>query len=342
MRCLVQAALVDVHKVRFYKQSIESRAKFHITLGHETCMGTVLLFGRPLPLSLPGDQQSPTSTPTPTPTPSAETAVAARGGFEFDCDYEYLPQFVDEPQASDAAASQSKKENREGESDAGDQQKQTQTAALQQRYQQFALVQMERPVVAPGSALLIGSRLDSDLHANACRLAFYGRLLEPITSASSSSSASAHSSSASSAKSGSGKQQAAAAPTPASSASAGQSGDAVLDAFLASGRLRVFKRKCKTGRVERIVDQYNAICVGLFKKHSKFDAFIGFRVTLSFSEPRAPSEQPATTSPTGAANDTTASGSDASRVERKLNGVIEGSFGQSGKFKAFGLIFTIA
>ena len=261
----------------------------------ETCMGTVLLFGRPLPL--PVDHQSPPRRRRRRRRRRvrvARPAVAARGGFEFDCDYEYLPQFVDEPQARDAAASQTKKENKEAERDTRDQQKQTQTAAPQQRYVEFALVLMERALVAPSSALLIGLRLDSDLHANAYRLAFYGLLLEPITSAS----ASAQSSSASSTKSGSGKQQAAAAPTPAACASAcafGQAGDAVVDAFLARGRLRVFKRNCQTGRMECIVDQYNAIYLGLFKKHCKLDADSGFRVTLSFSH----SEQPATTSTTG-------------------------------------------
>ena len=129
---------------------------------------------------------------------------------------------------------------------------------------------MERALVAPSGALLIGSRVDSHLHANACRLAFYGRLLEPITSAS----ASAHWLVQREQHEEWQRQTTAAAvaaPTPAACASAcasGQAGDAVVDAFLASGRLRVFKRKCKTGRVERIVDQYNAICVGLFKKHS--------------------------------------------------------------------------
>lgn len=325
---------MDVHKVRFYKQTIESRAKFHVTLGHETCMGTVLLFGRPLPADQPGAATTSSSSAL-----SLESVAPAKTGFEFDCDYEYLPAFIDEANPNPSDTAQTKKEEK-GEAEGRTAAEQQQTAptptpaAAQQRYLQYALVQLERALVAPSGALLIGSRLDSDLHANACRLAFYGRLLEPITSAS----ASAHLSSASGPKSGTGAGKQAAAPPPPASASASassQQGDAALDAFLASGRLRVFKRKCKTGRVERIVDQYNAICVGLFKKHSKFDAFNGFRVALCFSESRPPAEQSAITSTSDSNNESSAAiVTETPRVERKLNGVIDGAFGQSGKFKA--------
>ncbi|KAK7915397.1 hypothetical protein WMY93_011158 [Mugilogobius chulae] len=37
---------------------------------------------------------------------------------------------------------------------------------------------VERPVTCPSFCLVIGSKLDTDIHANACRLAFQGRLLQ--------------------------------------------------------------------------------------------------------------------------------------------------------------------
>uniref|UniRef100_A0A8C7CY15 Eukaryotic elongation factor, selenocysteine-tRNA-specific n=1 Tax=Oncorhynchus kisutch TaxID=8019 RepID=A0A8C7CY15_ONCKI len=43
---------------------------------------------------------------------------------------------------------------------------------------QWALLEFERPVTCPPLCLVIGSKLDTDIHANACRLAFQGRLLE--------------------------------------------------------------------------------------------------------------------------------------------------------------------
>jgi hypothetical protein len=48
---------------------------------------------------------------------------------------------------------------------------------------QWAALLFETPVQAPLSALVIGSRLDADIHAPTCRLAFFGRLAEPLPSA---------------------------------------------------------------------------------------------------------------------------------------------------------------
>lgn len=42
---------------------------------------------------------------------------------------------------------------------------------------QFALIQFERPVTCQNKALIIGSKLDTDIHANMCRIAFHGKLV---------------------------------------------------------------------------------------------------------------------------------------------------------------------
>ena len=46
---------------------------------------------------------------------------------------------------------------------------------------QFALMEFERPVTCSRCCIVIGSRLDADIHVNACRLAFHGYLLEPLS-----------------------------------------------------------------------------------------------------------------------------------------------------------------
>jgi len=46
---------------------------------------------------------------------------------------------------------------------------------------QFALMEFERAVTCSRNCIVIGSRLDADIHANACRLAFHGHLLEPLS-----------------------------------------------------------------------------------------------------------------------------------------------------------------
>jgi len=42
--------------------------------------------------------------------------------------------------------------------------------------QQWALLRFDKPITCVPNSLLIGSRLDADIHSNACRIAFYGRL----------------------------------------------------------------------------------------------------------------------------------------------------------------------
>ena len=46
--------------------------------------------------------------------------------------------------------------------------------------QQWALVEFEKPVTCPRLCLVIGSRLDADIHTNTCRLAFHGVLLQGL------------------------------------------------------------------------------------------------------------------------------------------------------------------
>lgn len=46
---------------------------------------------------------------------------------------------------------------------------------------QYALIQFEKPVTCQNTALVIGSKLDTDIHANVCRIAFHGKLLLGMT-----------------------------------------------------------------------------------------------------------------------------------------------------------------
>ena len=45
---------------------------------------------------------------------------------------------------------------------------------------QFILLQFEKPVVCARNSLIIGSKLDSNINSNVCRIAFSGKLIEPI------------------------------------------------------------------------------------------------------------------------------------------------------------------
>ncbi|XP_047203694.1 selenocysteine-specific elongation factor isoform X1 [Girardinichthys multiradiatus] len=205
------AAIISTRKIGYFKGSLATRAKFHITVGHETVMAKVTFFGLP-----------PTDTkPSPSEPSSLETP------FTFDREYFYQDEYVTG--------------QREGASGLDP--------------DQWALLEFERPVTCPALCLVIGSKLDTDLHANACRLAFQGRLLHGFEDKSYSETALA--------------------------------------------QLRIYKTKHKEGQVERVTDDYSVIGRSLFKKETNLQLFVGLKVTLSTGE----------------------------------SGVIEGGFGQSGKFK---------
>ena len=46
---------------------------------------------------------------------------------------------------------------------------------------QYAVLELEKPVTCSTSALVIGSKLDTDIHSNICRIAFHGVILEAIS-----------------------------------------------------------------------------------------------------------------------------------------------------------------
>uniref|UniRef100_A0A3P8UWP8 Selenocysteine-specific elongation factor n=1 Tax=Cynoglossus semilaevis TaxID=244447 RepID=A0A3P8UWP8_CYNSE len=212
------AAVISVRKIGYFKGSLSTRAKFHITVGHETVMAKVSFFG--LPPAVASEVTSDTE-PTPTPPSSLQTP------FTQDREYFYQDEYV----------------RGQGEAGSGPDP------------EQWALLEFERPVTCPLFCLVIGSKLDADIHANACRLAFQGRLLQ------------------------------------------GFEDKNYTETALPN--LRIYKTKHREGQVERVSDDYTVIGRNLFKKETNLQLFVGLKVTLSTGE----------------------------------RGVIEGGFGQSGKFK---------
>ncbi|KAM7402038.1 hypothetical protein PAMP_017309 [Pampus punctatissimus] len=211
------AAVISVRKIGYFKGSLATRTKFHITVGHETVMARVTFFGLP-PVVV---SEPPSDSKPPPESCSLETA------FTFDREYFYQDVYLTG--------------QREVTSEPDP--------------EQWALLEFEQPVTCPSLCLVIGSKLDTDIHANACRLAFQGRLLQ-------------------------GFEDKGYAET-------------------ALPRLRIYKTKHKEGQVDRVTDDYTVIGRSLFKKETNLQLFVGLKVTLSTGE----------------------------------TGVIEGGFGQSGKFK---------
>ncbi|KAK1796568.1 hypothetical protein P4O66_009608, partial [Electrophorus voltai] len=135
----LHAGIITVQKIEYYRGALCSRAKFHITIGHETVMARVSFFSR---TSLGSQSEVPSSG-----SPSAEEATP--DPFSFDWEFHYQEEYL----------------TGKGETEG-------------QEQEQWALLEFERPVTCPPLCLVIGSRLDSDIHSNTCRLAFHGKLLE--------------------------------------------------------------------------------------------------------------------------------------------------------------------
>lgn len=112
----IYAGIIDMNQIRFYQTPIKTKAKFHVSIGHETVLAKVTLF-------------------------------SGQKDFDQSADFEYVDEIVKEV---------------EGVSDKNI----------------FALLEFERPVIVIPSALVIGSKLDMNVHTSTCRLAFWGHLIK--------------------------------------------------------------------------------------------------------------------------------------------------------------------
>jgi len=112
---LTYAIIIDLSSIPYYKGEIRSKAKFHISLGHETVMSKITMFKQHTQTSASFDVQS-----------------------EF--------EFIEELSVDDKAG------------------------------HNFMLIEFERGVPVVPNCIVIGSKLDTDINANNCRLAFHGRV----------------------------------------------------------------------------------------------------------------------------------------------------------------------
>jgi len=128
-------AVVSISRISWYKGDINSKAKFHISLGHETVLATITLFG--------------------CSSSSEEDDVGSPEDFSFESEFKMV--------AGISGDAEEEAEKRGADKAA------------------FALLEFERPVVAVPGCKVLGSRLDTDIHKNVCRLAFDGQLLHSFT-----------------------------------------------------------------------------------------------------------------------------------------------------------------
>jgi len=250
---LTFAAVVDARKIPHFKSDVKTGSKLHVSIGHETQVGKLSFFG-----SVGGDTASGGGVDVD----KAIGGLTLDEEFDWSKDYVHLeslgddggsslgsaPDVIDNADSTPGAAASGVVPSGAVASGVA--------SGVLPLLRRFALVEFDHPICILANSLVIGSKLDADIHQNSCRIAFSGRVLRLL-----------------------------------------QDKDYAANDL---PRLKVFKAKRKEGIVERMTDPYTIIAKGLFRKESKIDAFVNLRVLLSL----------------------------AGEV-----GIIEGSFGQSGKFK---------
>ncbi|EHH66569.1 hypothetical protein EGM_03587 [Macaca fascicularis] len=143
----VHAALISVEKIPYFRGPLQTKAKFHITVGHETIMGRLMFFS---------------------PAPDNFDQEPILDSFDFSQEYLFQEQYLSKDLAP-AVTNNDEADKKAGQATEGHCPR-----------QQWALVEFEKPVTCPRLCLVIGSRLDADIHTNTCRLAFHGILLHGL------------------------------------------------------------------------------------------------------------------------------------------------------------------
>ncbi|KAK0066010.1 selenocysteine-specific elongation factor [Biomphalaria pfeifferi] len=142
----VHSLIAFIRKIQYYKGAVSTKSKFHITLGHETVMGRLSMFG----LLVENGSSSKLLK-------DFDNINLQDVAFDFSKDYVHQDEL------------------------SADKEKVGQGVDRTVDTLQFALIELEKPVTCAANALLIGSRLDADVNTSSCRIAFYGRILVAMT-----------------------------------------------------------------------------------------------------------------------------------------------------------------
>lgn len=138
----VDAVIAVVHKIPYFKGLCATKAKFHISIMHDTVMAKCSFFGYDIKKS------------------KSDSDSDSDCLFDYSKEYLHMGEF-ESPEKSESG---------------------TLASNNSKMVHHYALIEFEKPVILNKSSLLIGSKLDSDIHSNICRLAFYGKVMELYTS----------------------------------------------------------------------------------------------------------------------------------------------------------------
>ena len=168
---LMKGAIAVVKKVRYFRGTLVSGGKFHVSVGHTTVMATVTFWGaKELYKKLHGHKMIDRIAKLDVNDGEVELNSSSLGNsaelaglpqLEFDFDEDFLQQDI-------YAESLSSDMN------------QMDTKSTHGNPLHWAMLEFQTPIYCPLNSLIIGSRLDTDILANTCRLAFSGRLVHKL------------------------------------------------------------------------------------------------------------------------------------------------------------------
>eukprot|EP01082_Thalassiosira_pseudonana_P015384 g14133.t1 g14133 contig9:1225168-1227439(+) len=169
---LIRGAIAVVRKVRFFKGGLHSGAKFHVSVGHTTVMATVTFWGareiaqqvEKKELELASSSRNSQTYGKSSLGGSADLAGLPRLKFDWNQDFLHQDDYLEVLPSVD---------NNSNNNDESDKAKEKGLPPLH-----WARLEFLTPVYCPIDSLVIGSRLDTEVNANTCRLAFSGRLVE--------------------------------------------------------------------------------------------------------------------------------------------------------------------
>jgi len=171
---LIHGAIAVVRKVRFFKGQLNSGGKFHVSVGHQTVMATVTFWGaREIARQVEREQESQQQQMASNGNApilgksslggTADLAGLPRLKFDWNQDFLHQDNYLESIPVSDDVLASQVETSKDGDS---------------QPPLHWARLEFLTPVYCPMDSLVIGSRLDTEVNANACRLAFSGRLVE--------------------------------------------------------------------------------------------------------------------------------------------------------------------
>ena len=251
-----------VRKVRYFKGAMPSQSKCHVSIGHNTVVGTVSFAGA-VELAAAGVTSRNAHLVTAVPAGCTYAAQDALVGKR--------PGLVGKPSGGDDGAAW-----------------------------QWAVIQLDSPVLVPDAAVLIGSRLDADASSSSCRLAWFGRAVLHDTEAAGQDATSAF----------------------------GQR----LHVYRSKHREGVVDRVNKGG-----ARGVTVIGKDLFHKETDLNTFSGMQLALQLCVP--PADAPSAAGAAGASGASAAAAGASTAPGTSSHwafvmGTLVGPFGKSGKFKA--------